>query len=375
MNLVLEKTICSEAFAEAVSPDGLTLAVAGERKVVLYRLKDLSVISIIRIANPNAMVFLSDNQSLFILNTTGSAFLWNGTTLACLCKRKPFFADAVTIQYIRDDCILCGNRGGLWRYDVIARKVRQLYKTSRMLQLCSCTNGILRCILFDSEEAPSSVRLLQLTDDGKPIKSGVIQLPHRYSGWINKCVWTDSDRIFISFGYAVARTPSEEPPSVATMEEKLTQLLPKEVLSQDLVEMLAELGTIFAGRESRSALCVADADGNLLQSITDSGNDGNLYDVGSFLVKSEEVGTERVVFYERETLEQVCCLDRDFFMANGEPNPPTFVRHTPDGRLLIGSWSRLYVFRIQPEDGCLCPLGEGKQCGADHRRGNEDHQR
>ncbi len=144
MDFSIEKTVRQGAMCIAVSPDGSRAAVSSERSVGVYTLPELKREGSFRLSNPGTMVFLSDNRSLLILNTTGVLYLWDGTELERLGDWQVPEWYENPLQYIGDDTVLWAAVGGVWRYHVPSRTMTRLYETTRNVQLGPVENGVVR---------------------------------------------------------------------------------------------------------------------------------------------------------------------------------------------------------------------------------------
>ena len=144
MEFTVEKNVCQGAMCIAVSPDGTHAAVSSERSVGLYTLPELKREGSFRLSNAGTMVFLSDNRSLLILNTTGVLYLWNGTELERLGDWQVPEWYENPLHFIGDDTVLWAAVGGVWRYHVPSRTMTRLYETDRNVQLGPVENGVVR---------------------------------------------------------------------------------------------------------------------------------------------------------------------------------------------------------------------------------------
>lgn len=304
MDLVLDKIISNPAFVIAISPDCTKIAVSGERTITIFSFPDLQQIEKLKVAHTCSMVFLSDSRSLLIQNTTGKTFVWNGISLESTGKwpvpkwqEKPMF-------YCGDDHVLWAGHGGIWMYDARERKISNIFSSPRDLWICRCEEDVIKCIAMDYGEGENTVDILSLTYEGSIQKQAQSDIQVK-NGVFKSPAWSNDDLIAIS-----------------------TSVRPNFPLN--IVYLLNTEGQVLG------------------QEWVPAGEDnGSFYYGNNMFIKISMVGAYNINIYNANNIELIYKLDCQKLASYGMTTPPTFAWITPDNRILVGSWNKLFVFKFE----------------------------
>lgn len=304
MELVLEKIIRSAAYRIAVSPDGSRLAISSERKVTILSLPDLKKENAIPVRHTSSMIFLEDNYSMLVLDTTGGFYLWNGEELENLGRRPvPRWVEGPLFYAGRNSAFWAGG-GAVWKYDVEKRQMTKVFSTEREPFLCRVDDGIIRLVTLAYNQTLQHMEIFQIDHEGavlsscrtKELQTAVFGMP----------CWDENDRIAISTAASTAKGAAS---FVYVIDGKNG-----EVLSQTETQAEWETGDFYCGN--------------------------------GLLAKCNQVLKKKIRFFEAQSMNVLCDLQVERIEESGEVNPPTMVAFLPDGRILAGSWRRLFVFRL-----------------------------
>lgn len=334
MDFALERTIRHAAFGFAISPDGSKIAVSGARDIIVLSLPDLQRLQSISINNAGSMVFLSDNCSMLILNTTGMTFFWNGTTAEKIGKwpvprwfEEPLF-------YGDDNHIFWGSVGGVWCYDIHSRAMTQVFTTKKEAVICRCDQGIVKILLISNHADEQRIGMAEISFDGDILYE--CRAKHALkTRLVNRPAWSDDDLIAIS----TIAAPQESFPVLPRVIAYKFTLDGRAMIDED-----TETGE--AAMPAHSILYLLDKKGNILieNHSGQDDDDGHLY-YGNGIFAMSCSSQEKIRLFDAATLRQIYCFQKSNFSADNGINPPTFVCFSPDGKVLTGSWSRLYRFR------------------------------
>ena len=303
MDIILDNILTNPAFLIAVSPDCTKIAVSGERTVTIFSFPDFSTIGKMKVAHACSMVFLSDNSSLMILNTTGKAFIWDGSSVEPIGKwpvprwqERPMF-------YCGDDRVLWAGYGGIWLYSIKERTIRKIFASSKDIRICRCEADSIKCIAMNYGEAETDVDLLSISLDGliQQKSQSDIQI---INSFIKSPAWSEDNLIAISTAVA-SKFPL------------------------NLVYLLNTTGQVV------EQVWIPAAEDN-----------GSFIYCNNLFIKVSVVGAYNINFYDAHTLELILKLDSHKLASYGMDAPPTFAWVTPNNQILIGSWNKLFVFKI-----------------------------
>ena len=142
MQLELIKTMNHTAFEFAISHDKTKFATSSDRMVRVYSWPELKVIEKFRLSNVSSMVFLEDNCSILLLNTTGKLFLWDGKVLHKQGKWPMRDWIEKPLVYYKKNYILWAGEDGIWKYNADTREIERIYSShGDNNTVCSCQNG------------------------------------------------------------------------------------------------------------------------------------------------------------------------------------------------------------------------------------------
>lgn len=207
------------------------------------------------------------------------------------------------MAYCGDDRIAWAGYGGVWMYDVKCREMRNIFFSRRDIWICGCEEGVIRCVARDYGEAEREADLITLACDGTVLRQAQSEIPVR-NGFVNFPAWSKENFVAIS--------------------SSVRQGFPLNMLY-----LLNEDGQVLAQ-----------------EWIPAAEDNGGFYCGDDMFIKVSAVGSKCVNFYQADTLEPVEKLDSKKLVALGLTAPPTFAWNAPDHRIFIGSWDKLFVFRI-----------------------------
>lgn len=197
MNLIVGRKIQHGAFRIAVSQDKRKVAISSERDIAVYSLPNFDKIDTIPVKNASSMVFLWDNCSMIILNTTGGLFLWQEGVLT---SRGQWPAP----QWVENPLVYSGNRyvfwtsqGVVWRYEIFLKEMTEIYTSTNELDICSCEDGVLKIIGYRYCPSEQHIEITKIDYDGR-----IIDAKQTSSSmdifYINRSCWTPNDIIVFS---------------------------------------------------------------------------------------------------------------------------------------------------------------------------------
>lgn len=333
MILSLDRTIRHGAYAYAVSHDLRKIAISGSKDIQVYSVPDFEKLNCIPFKNVCTMVFLSDNCSILILNTTGMLFIWDGSSLKKVGSWPVPVWHETPMYYGADESIFWGSVGGIWKYDVQERSMKQIFSTEKEVFICNCEHGIIKALLTNSDSADEGlIELLELAYDGEVLSQKVTKdlLKLRL---IRRPIWGD-DMIAIS---TIAAPRQSNPVFERVVKYQFTPE-GRAILEEDIWA---------PGIVSRPycMLYFLDTEANILAANESASHDGDLYCGNGFLAKccADE---ECVVVMRLDNLKDVCYVRKSLLTKGTEGNPPTFAWFGPDDLLVIGSWQKMFVFKI-----------------------------
>ena len=310
MEFTVEKTVRQGAMCIAVSPDGTHAAVSSERSVGLYTLPELKREGSFRLSNAGTMVFLSDNRSLLILNTTGVLYLWDGAELERLGDWQVPEWYENPLHYIGADTVLWAAVGGVWRFPVPSRTMTRLYETERNVQLGPLENGVVRFAECKrSYIGLHPIDFVTMTTEGEVLSRVTTRekLPECF--WPG--CWTEDG----SFIYGA-------------------QLIPQNLTG------LREEGCIFRV-DTRSGEVQVRRSVDLY-----SMNTGFSFQRGLVVQRSHALHRD-TLFRDPESLEELGRIEYDAMLGKLDLNPLEEVVFLGGDSFLLGSWSRLFRMRVK----------------------------
>ncbi len=302
MDIVLRKRIKNQTYCIAVSPNKTKIAAAGERTIRVYSYPGLKLIQKFKLTYTSSMTFLEDNTSIFVTNTTGGAFLWNGTTLEALGQWEVSIWEEKPVFSRGNGCVIAASRGGIYQYDIAQKITRNIFQSDRYMHVCRCENGEIKCVaLKASDWDEADLFVLSLDGQIKHHAKTDVKIhdnPHR------SMVWTDADTILFS--------------------------------------------SLFPQRNLMNNLFLVDIHGKLLRQAQASywEDSGDFYEGHGLFVKICIPGCYTVCFYRADTLECLLKLERPLHAAYGITDAPACVWFAPDGHLLLGTWDSLCLFEV-----------------------------
>ena len=305
MEFTIEKTLRQGAMCIAVSPDGSRVAASSERSVGLYTLPELKREGSFRLSNAGTMVFLSDNRSLLILNTTGVLYLWDGAELECLGKWQVPEWYENPLRYMGDDTVLWAAVGGVWRYHVPTRTMTRLYETERNVQLGPVEGGVIRFAeCTRSYIGLHHIDFVTMTADGQVLSRTTTaeRLPECF--WPG--CWTDDG----SFVYGATLVP-----------ENLTGIRTE--------------GCIFS-------IDTGSGQVRLRRSVDFYSMNTAFSFQRGLVIQASHALQKDIIFRDPKTLEEVGRIRYEDMLGKLELNPLEEVIFLDEHTCILGSWSRLF---------------------------------
>ncbi len=308
MEFTVEKTVRQGAFCIAVSPDASRAAVSSERSVGIYTLPELKWECSFRLSNAGTMVFLSDNRSLLLLNTTGVLYLWDGAALACLGDWQVPEWHENPLHYIGNDTVLWAAVGGVWRYHVPSRTMTRLYETDRNVQLGPVVDGVIRFAECKrSYIGLHPIDFVTMTTEGE-VLSRVTTRDKLPECFYQGC-WTDDG----SFIYGA-------------------RLVPENLTGVRLEGCIFRIDTATGEVQVRKSVDLYSMD------------TGFSYQRGLVIQESHALHRD-ILFRDPQTLETVGRIEYEAMLGKLELNPLEKVVFLDDDTFLLGSWCRLFRLR------------------------------
>lgn len=260
-------------------------------------------------------------------------FIWDGSSLKKVGSWPVPVWHETPMYYGADESIFWGSVGGIWKYDVQERSMKQIFSTEKEVFICNCEHGIIKALLTNSDSADEGlIELLELAYDGEVLSQKVTKdlLKLRL---IRRPIWGD-DMIAIS---TIAAPRQSNPVFERVVKYQFTPE-GRAILEEDIWA---------PGIVSRPycMLYFLDTEANILAANESASHDGDLYCGNGFLAKccADE---ECVVVMRLDNLKDVCYVRKSLLTKGTEGNPPTFAWFGPDDLLVIGSWQKMFVFKI-----------------------------
>ena len=304
MELVLDKIVHSAAFEISVSSDESRIAVSSERTITVFSLPGFKKEYTIPVRHANSMIFLDDNCSMLILNTIGDCYLWTGTTLerigrwvAAQCARTPLF-------YAGQNTAFWAGCGTVWKYNIAERQMTKVFSVDGQPFICRVGDGIIRLVSLKYNKSRQHMEIYRLDYNGSILNHCTTKNSLQTNMFGTPC-WNNDEVIAIS--------------TVSTVDGLYGLLYlvdgkNGDVLIQKCTPCVVEGGDCFCGN-------------------------GLLAQVLPVIAKT-------VTIYTVEDLKPLCQLDKTMLDERNNTNPPTRVRFLKNGKILVGSWGRLFLYDI-----------------------------
>lgn len=305
MELVLEKTIRSAAFDIAVSPDGSRLAICGERKITIFSLPGLYKENTIRVSHTSSMVFLGDNKSMLILTTTGRCIFWNGQILESLGKWQVPRWEEKPVFYAGGNDVFWAGSHGIWKYNVNEGTMLKIFQTPHEPYICRVEDGIVYAVILKYGVQLQHIEILEL-DFAGTVKRACISRNNIQAALFGEPCWNKNGNIAIS-----------------TCVSK-----PLGVYSYCYLIDSVNGEIIFQKCEPHSGSC------------------GDFYAAKDLLVKVGDALAEDVSIFDASNMRMLHRIEKTYLAGTDGVNPPSTVTFLDDGRLLVGTWTKLFVFKI-----------------------------
>lgn len=337
MRIIIDRIISHPAYTAALSADSRRIAISGSKNIAVYSLIDFTLIQKIHVKNVSSMVFLADNCSMLILNTTGSWFLWDGIKLKHMGKWPVPQWREDPLHYADDAHIFWSGSGGIWCFDAITCNMKQLFSTDDRTIICNCSNGIIKYLTFaDSSVDERSIRIAEMLFDGTVLYTNISkqQLQARR---INLPTWSEDGIIAVST--IAAPTGLERGATEVYLYEFTTK-------GRACVKKTAEEVPLWS--PPHAVMYLLDREGSVLRELHSNANDGGNLFCGHGLLAKSCLSAKSVSFMTISDLEMVGIVGQDDLAHGVEPNPPTFVLFLSKKRILVGSWNKLFVCQFVP---------------------------
>ena len=340
MEFVLNRTFRHAAYSCAVSQDQTRIAIASRRKVFIYSVPAFSQVGSFVIQNPASMVFLSDNRSLLVTNTTGSIYLWDGMGIEALGKWPTKHYNSEELCYISDDCILVAGPGGVWQYSILQRKFKHLFSTEKTAVICKRAQEYIGLILFSWQDR-QKIDIVKLSYHGEVISHSrsdrelLTRMIYRPVGL--------GEEIVLS---AVAPPEFVEQPGIVSVTYGFDANGRAQIL-EEVRSPNSEPAT-----PPRSMLYRLNEDGSVLAQREAAGSNelsGDLYpcNQGVALICN---ANNNILFLDTYDLHPVYVLEKDTLFPKPEINPFEFVHWIGNDMLIVGTWERLYILQETRKD-------------------------
>lgn len=303
MELTIEKELKNPSYFYAVSPDRSRIAVAGERRITVYSLPDFKELERVKVLHSKSVVFLSDNRSLLIVSTTGATSLWDGMAVEKLGKwpvptwqEEPLFSGG-------DDRAVWAGCGGIWIYDVRQRKIEKVYTSPRKLRICGCDGQTIKCIALSNDGEAAEAEILRISYGGQILQRAMTSVE----------IFADSDvyPAWSDEGTIAVATPVQ-PPLPLFMAYLLNE--DGQVLGQEWIRMAADYGSFFCG--------------------------------SGMIAKVSAYAEKCILFLRADNFDPILKLDKKQLEQHGIKTPPTFAWFGVEGRIAIGCWDKLVIFKV-----------------------------
>lgn len=338
MGITIVRMINHPAYAAALSSDYGRIAISGSKDVAVYSLIDYTLIQKIPVKNASSMVFLSDNCSMLILNTTGSWFLWDGIKLKHKGKWPVPQWREDPLHYADDAHIFWSGSGGIWCFDAITCSIKLLFSTDDRTIICSCSNGIIKYLSFvDSSVDERYIRIAEMLFDGTVLYTNISKQQVQ-ARRINLPAWSEDGIIAVS---TIAAPMG--------LERDVTAALPYEFTTKGRACVKEAAEWVQPWSPPHAVMYLMDREGNVLRELHSNANDGGNLFCGHGLLAKSCFSARSVSFMTISNLEMVGIIGENDLVYGIEPNPPTFVLFLPKKRILVGSWNKLFVCQCVPQ--------------------------
>lgn len=304
MEVVLSKVIRSAAFVIAVSPDELRLAVSGERKITVFSLSGFEKEYTIPVRHVSSMIFLKDNCSMLILNTTGDCYLWTGTTLERIgkwtdtqCARTPLF-------YAGQNTVFWSGCGAVWKYDIAEQQMTKVFSAEGEPFICRVGEGVIRLVCLKYNKSWQHMGIYKLDYNGSVLHKCTTKNRLQTNIFGIPC-WNEDELIAIS--------------TVATIDG----------VHGFLYLVNSENGDVLVQKESSLIL-----------------EGGDCFCGNGLIAQVLPVLDKSVTIYAADKLKLLYRLDKEVLDEKNDINPPTMVCFLKSGEILIGSWEKLFVYDV-----------------------------
>lgn len=341
MKIKIDRTIEHPAFAVALSTDFRKIAISGCTNIAVYSLADYSLVMKIPAKNVSSMVYLSDDCSMLIQNTTGSLFLWDGTRLKRAGKLPEPEWTGEPLHYGDDAHIFWNGSSGIWCYDATTCNMKQIFVTEGRTIICGCSQGIIRFLTRAGYDNPpvdeQNIQITEMLFDGTILRTHTTsqQLKTRS---VNRPAWSEDGIIAVSTVAAPTGFVSD-----------LTEVILYEFTPQGRARIKEVAGGANPWSPPHAVMYLMDDEGQILleKHYDDHRDSGNLY-CGHGLLAKSCFSAGSVSFMTIRDLEIVGIIDKNDLAHGSRVNPPTFVLFLPDKRILVGSWNKLLVCQFEP---------------------------
>ena len=304
MELVLGRIIRSAAYEIAVSPDESRLAISGERKITVFSLSGFEKEYTIPVRHASSMIFLEDNCSMLILNTTGDCYLWTGTTLerigrwaAAQCGRTPLF-------YAGQNTVFWAGCGTVWKYNITERQMTKIFTMNSEPFICRIGDGIIRLVSLKYNKSRQYMEIYRLDYNGSILHHCSTKNRLQTNIFGVPC-WNEDELIAVS--------------TVATIDG----------IHGFLYLINSENGDVLVQKESSLIL-----------------EGGDCYGGNGLIAQVLPVLDKSVTIYAADNLKLLYRLDKEVLDEKNDINPPTKVCFLKSGKILIGSWESLFVYDV-----------------------------
>ena len=335
MKLVPVKTIKQPAFTFAIAHDKSKIAICGLRNVVIYRLPLMTKMQTISVANPSSAVFLADDCTLLILNTSGMTFIWHGGELERLGRWPVPQWFERPLHYGDDHHIFWGGHGGIWCFDAKSRTMTHLYKANAQAEICASSDGVLKFLLMEQKPADEqSIVLVEMRFDGT-VQHFCKTKNCLKTRLVGRPVWSDDGFIAL----LTVAAPQESCHTEKSISYRFTQDGRACAETADIEEIEAV--------SAATVMYLLDREGNILvkKKFDTTENYGDLFCFRDCIVKCSLLGGT-ASFMDLHDLQTLHVVKKSDFRKDCGANPPTFACYAESGLVLVGSWEKLMLFHL-----------------------------
>lgn len=296
------------AFCLAISTDRKYLAVGAERWVRILSFPEMKLLQKLPIRHASSMVFLKDHNSLFVVSTTGEMFLWRTAGMERLGRWPVSLWSENPLFCCGSDYVALAHDGGVCVLHLPSMQCRDVY---------SCP---------DSEPRIAGCR------DGK---LHIITIPYkkRRGGIV----------------YAVVDVQGNVHSQIPADRKLNGRHLSRPALLDDGRIALFQGSNRWC---SNSALCTIDLHGHVIESHTvpegySCCDCDTVAASGRYIAFCHEI-SGGVTIYNQTDLSLVGQISDLELRQGSEVNPPANLLFVSDEELLVGTWERLFLYRIMP---------------------------